>query len=149
MGAKKLDAAEPTPWMDLALTHKGKHEIPGTRLNNEFIVDLFKHTTYKTTTDETPWCAAFVCAMLERSGYKSTRSAAAKSYDKYGIKSELKYAAIVTIKYKSSGRRHVTLCERVSRDGVHFYGYGGNQANMVKTSKYRIDEIVAVRWPIK
>lgn len=136
-----------TPWMDWARSHIGEHELSGPNHNNPFIVALFKNTTFRAKSDETPWCAAFVCTALAETGYVSSRSAAAASYDDYGLPCDLVPGCIVTIEH-ADGSRHVTFCDHLVGDGS-FAGLGGNQANQVKLSYYPILSIVATRWPIK
>lgn len=132
------------PWLDLAVKHLGEHEILG-RKDNQFILDCFKHTSYKADHDEVPWCAAFVCRMLDEAGYKSTGSAAAVSFDKCGDPCELKPGAILVFKW-ASGSHHVTLCHHVVDDN-YVACLGGNQSDMVKISVIPRNRIEAIRWP--
>ncbi len=140
-----------TPWMDWVIRNKGQKEISGTRAN-PFIVDLFRYTSLSghklATSDETAWCAALVCAALEKNGYDSPRSASAASFDLYGTESELKYGAILTLKRHGGSGRHVTFYA-----GTDFQGrlkcIGGNQSDSLKESVFGRDGLVAVRWPVK
>lgn len=144
---KPKQSVDLTPWMTEAKKDIGQKEIPGGQ-DNPFIVDCFKYTTYKATDDETPWCAAYVCMRLEKAGFKSTKSAAAASYDKYGMSTDLVYGSIVTIKHASGGR-HVTFCYDVQPGHDSFLGLGGNQGDAVKVSSYPKSHIVATRLPVK
>lgn len=135
-----------TPWMDWMAPHLGAKEISG-RKHNPFIVGLFAYTTYDTTKDETPWCAALVNAALIKTGFKGTRSAAAASFDKYGTKCPLKYGAVVTLRHKNGGR-HVTFFVKLDPKG-RMVCRGGNQGNALKDSTYARSELVASRWPVK
>lgn len=135
------------PWMKWVEANIGQKEISGSK-HNPFIVDLFKYTTYKTSTDETPWCAAFVCAALEKAGYKSTRSAAAASFDKYGTRSDLKYGAILTFHRSGGSGRHVTFFHSFDKNG-DIIALGGNQSDQLKKSVYPKSRLVACRWPVK
>ncbi len=132
------------PWFVLAKKTLGEREILGT-VDNQWILDCFKHTSYKAGHDEVPWCAAFVCRMLEECGYKSTHSAAAASYDDFGLACSLKEGAIITFKWASGGR-HVTICDHVI-DGQMVACIGGNQSNSVKISNYERQFIHSIRWP--
>lgn len=133
-----------TPWLDLAKKYLGEHEVAG-RKDNQFILDCFKHTGYKADHDEVPWCAAFVCRVLEESGLSSTKSAAAASFEKYGTPCELKPGAVIVFKWASGGH-HVTLCHHVVDD--HYVAcLGGNQSDQVKISVFNRAYIVAIRWP--
>lgn len=135
----------PTPWMVWLFNHEGETEIKGSE-HNRFIVDLFKYTSYKTDSDETPWCAALTNAALIKNGFKGTGRADAKSFDNYGTACELAYGCVVTIKHPD-GSRHVTFY--VKREGDYLRCIGGNQSNTLKVSSYHISELVASRWPVK
>lgn len=136
-----------TPWMKWMRSHLGEKEIAGLRQNNPFIVALFKHTTYKTDTDETPWCAACVCTALEENGFKSTHNAAAISYKDYGTPCDLIPGCIVVMQHPNGGH-HVTFLDHIV-DGKTFAALGGNQSDMIKVSVYNRSEIIATRWPVK
>jgi uncharacterized protein (TIGR02594 family) len=146
--AKKfaLQPVESTPWLSLAKKFVGQSEVLGAR-DNQWILDLFKHCTYHAAHDEIAWCAAFICSMLEQVGYKSTRSAAADSYRKYGTECELKPGAIVVFHWPAGGH-HVSICDHVVNNSL-VACLGGNQGNMVKLSTFNRASIVAVRWPTK
>ncbi len=135
-----------SPWMDWMRSHIGEHELDGLKNNNPFIVSLFKHTTYKTDNDETPWCAATVSSALEETGFKSSHSAAAISYKNYGVACDLIPGCIVVMQHPSGGH-HVTFCDHVV-DSKKFAGLGGNQSNALKVSVFDRSEIIATRWPI-
>lgn len=135
------------PWYEWALSKQGEKEIPGSRSDNAFIRDLFKnHTTYGDTHDETPWCAAFVCGALEKTGWKSTHNAGAVSFKNFGKKSELIPGAIVVFQW-ASGSRHVAFCHKII-DANYAAFIGGNQSNMVNISNYARKYIEAVRFPV-
>ena len=57
-------------WLVEAANHLGEREIPGAKHNNE-IVQWFRDVGARWfTTDETPYCAAFVGAMFKRHGHE-------------------------------------------------------------------------------
>lgn len=133
--------------MEFMRRNIGQKEIAGKDQNNPFILALFEHTSYKADTDETPWCAAAVCAALEESGFKSTGSVAAVSYLDYGVACELKQGCVVVLRRKDGGH-HVTFCEKVL-PGKFFQGLGGNQSDEITISTYMQSSIVAKRWPVE
>jgi uncharacterized protein (TIGR02594 family) len=142
-----------SPWLTWLIKNQGQKEITGPK-HNPWIVDLFKHTSYKTNKDETPWCAACINAALENTGYKGTGSAAAKSFDNFGSHSQLKPGAIITLRHANGGR-HVTCLHHII-DRNHIACIGGNQNNQLKISIYNIagnasghDALVGCRWPEK
>ncbi len=134
------------PWIEWMRSHIGEHEIAGSK-HNPFIVAMFKYTTYKTDSDETPWCAAAVCTALEETGFKSTRDASAISYASYGVPCALIPGCVVVIR-RADGGHHVTFCDHVI-DSRSFAGLGGNQSDSLKISTYQRGNIVATRWPVK
>ena len=61
----------------------GVTEIAG-EIDNKTIVEYFAEVGHSwVKDDETAWCAAFIGAMIERSGYRSTRELNARSYLKW------------------------------------------------------------------
>lgn len=76
----------PHPWIKIAKKELGVHEVPGAG-DNPRIVEYLRSTTLpapEKNNDETSWCAAFVTWCLEKAGVKSTKSAWARSYLKWG-----------------------------------------------------------------
>ena len=66
-----------------ALAHKGTAEWPGAAHNPQ-VLDYFRKAGQPMPDDETPWCAAFVGAVLAECGLQGTGSLAARSYLKWG-----------------------------------------------------------------
>lgn len=135
------------PWYHWLDSHLGEHEIEGRDFNNPFILSLFKNTSYHPLNDETPWCAAAINTALIETGYKGTGSAAAISFANYGMPCNKIRGAIIVFKWADGGH-HVALLNRVI-DDKYVECLGGNQADTVKLSKYKISSIIACRWPIK
>lgn len=134
------------PWLTWAESKIGQHETARTGKSNQFILDCFKHTTYHAVSDSTPWCSAFVCRGLEETGFKSTHSAWAFSYNDYGTKSDLKPGALVVLKWPNGGG-HVTIVKSVGKGVIACVG--GNQGDSVKVSVFSTAHVHAVRWPVK
>lgn len=130
--------------LELAKSYLGQHEILGHK-DNQFILDCFKNTGYRAAHDEVPWCAAFVCRVLEECGFISTKSAAAVSYLNYGHPSSLEPGAILVFKWASGGH-HVTFCHHIV-DKDYVACLGGNQSDMVKISVFPRKYIQEVRIP--
>lgn len=129
-------------------------ELPGKEKNNPKIVWYHSFTTLRATDDETPWCSAFMCAAaVMGGGYPGTRSAAAISWEKYGVEIALENAQkgdILIFKRKDAqnpSARHVTFLHDVyMKDGKKVIEcLGGNQSNSVCIAKYKVEELVAVR----
>lgn len=98
--------------------------------------------------DETAWCAAFVGAMIERSGGNSTRKLNARSYLEWGEPVELADAKEGDIVVFSRGdpngwQGHVGFF--VKRVGTHIEVLGGNQSNQVNKQRYPVSRLLSVR----
>jgi uncharacterized protein (TIGR02594 family) len=136
-----------------ALTQLHVHETAGPAATKQ-IVDYWKEGQLDTWTppegDETPWCAAFVCAMLERGGMQSTRKANAKSFIKWGQEvAGFGLLGAVVVMNRASGppwQGHVGFCCGFVGENVHVLG--GNQGNQVSIASFPKSRIVAVRYPL-
>lgn len=128
-------------------------ELPGPEKNNPRIVWYHSFTTLKASDDETPWCSAFMCAAaVMGGGFSGTRSAAAISWESYGEKIELqdaKIGDIIVFKRKVSTNpraRHVAFIHSdLKATDKNVICLGGNQNNSVSVSKYKAEDIVAIR----
>jgi uncharacterized protein (TIGR02594 family) len=113
------------PWI-AARKHIGQMEIKGPR-HNPLILQFWKDIKRGgIKDDETPWCAAFVGAMLERSGIKSTRFESAKSYLNWGVQiREPAYGCVVV--FSRDGGGHVGFVVGQQQNG-NLMVLGGNQS---------------------
>ena len=143
-----MNIPETFTWLDVALEEeaRGVTEIPGAEANPR-IVEYHAHTLLKATSDEVPWCAAFVGFCLDRAGVKSTASAAARSYCNWGVPAVQKRGAIVVF---SRGDNAVSghvgfLLEAITGGGLVVLG--GNQADKVCRRTFPRSMVVACRWP--
>ena len=136
-------------WMPIAQSYVGTKEIPGSK-HNPVILEFFDacENGY-VKNDETPWCAAFVGAMLHEAGYMGTNSLAARSYLRWGKACEApSYGCIVVFKRgNSSWQGHVAFFIR--EDEKHVYVLGGNQRNSVNVSRYPKSKVLGYRVPSK
>jgi uncharacterized protein (TIGR02594 family) len=95
--------------------------------------------------DETPWCAAFVGAMLERVGIVSTRYESAKSYLAWGVKLAVPaYGCIVV--FSRDGGGHVGFVVGLDKRG-NLFVLGGNQSDAVNVRVFERSRVVGYRWP--
>lgn len=129
-------------------------ELPGKEQNNPKIIWYHSFTTLRATDDETPWCSAFMnaCAVMG-GGYPGTRSAAAISWESYGVQvafEDIRQGDIVVTKRqdaKNPKARHVTFFHGKASVGgkVMLECLGGNQSNSVCIAKIDPKSVVAVR----
>lgn len=135
-------------WLRHAITYIGEREIKGWK-HNANIVSWWKEIHASFRDDETPWCAAFVGAMLERCGVRSTRSAMARSYMTLGKPAEgaVRGSVCVLWRGKRSGYSgHVFFCLGTDRAG-NIIGIGGNQADAVNIRAFSPDRLLGFRLP--
>jgi uncharacterized protein (TIGR02594 family) len=134
-------------WLTLAAAMLGVKEGPGAA-NNAQVVKLFADAGFPgIKTDSTAWCAAFLNAMLERSGHRGSRSLAARSFENWGVGLKDPILGCVATKKRgnSSWQGHTFFVVGANKDQV--FGLGGNQADQVSVASFKRSEIVAYRWP--
>ena len=138
---------EQPAWLDHAWQEAGVRETPGPA-SNDRIVRLFREVGHsKITSDETPWCAAFVGACLERAKLRSTRSLLARSYLNWGnpLRTARLGAVAVLSRGRDPGQGHVGFVVGGS-DGRLFL-LGGNQQNAVTVQSFETSRLLGLRWP--
>ena len=140
--------AKPNPaWYVLAMSEIGVVETYGSK-HTPRILEYHKATSLKATTDEVAWCASFVSWCLEKAGVPSTRSAAARSYLKWGKPLTIPRRGCVVVfkRGNSSWQGHVGFFVEETTDGK-IVVLGGNQSNSVRTSRYSKKDLLGYRWP--
>lgn len=98
--------------------------------------------------DETAWCAAFVGAMLKRTGMPHTGKLNARSYQYWGDEVTLNEARegdiVVFWRGTPDGwQGHVGFFVRRAGDNIEVLG--GNQKNQVNVTTYSVDRLLSVR----
>ena len=133
------------PWLEEAKKHIGLHEIKGGTHNPE-IVQFWKDIKRGgIKDDETPWCAAFVGAMLERVGIRSTRFESAKSYLDWGQLIAVPVVGCIVV-FTRQGGGHVGFA--VGRDKAgNLLVLGGNQGDAVNIKAFPVSRVSGYRWP--
>lgn len=95
--------------------------------------------------DETPWCAAFVGAMLEGVGVRSSRFESAGSYRTWGVPCPTPLYGAVCVLSRPGGN-HVAFCVGRTDDGKIAL-LGGNQGDQVSVMVVDKSKIDSWRWP--
>jgi len=132
-------------WIKIAKSLEGISEIKGTKHNPE-IVQFWKDIKRGgIKDDETPWCAAFVGACLERAGIKSSRFESAKSYLEWGVKLDKPVDGCIVV-FTRTGGGHVGFVVGQDSKG-DLLVLGGNQQDQVKVSAFGVDRVTGYRWP--
>lgn len=132
-------------WIELGRKLIGLREVKGEQHNPE-ILQMWKDIKRGgIKNDETPWCAAFVGAMLERAGIPSSRFESAKSYLTWGARLTSPQLGCVVV-FTRDGGGHVGFV--VGRDtNGRLLVLGGNQGDEVNVRAFPLDRVAGYRWP--
>lgn len=132
-------------WLIEARKHIGLTEIKGAKHNPEIVQFWRDIKRGGIKDDETPWCAAFVGAMLERVGIRSTRFESAKSYLDWGEKLDTpEYGCIVVFTRVGGGHVGFVVGRRANGDLLVL---GGNQGDAVNIRAFPTSRVSGYRWP--
>lgn len=145
--------ANPT-WMKHARSQLGQRELKGRGRHNKVILGYWHEAGVAGgSTDEVPWCAVFVGAMLARGGYRGTGSALARSYhnDDWGVRVRIPVYGCVAVmpRGNSSWQGHVGFV--LDYDPVRgiVYLLGGNQKDSVNVQQYHVSRFLGFYAPVK
>lgn len=139
-------------WMKIATKYKGQKEIKGNR-DNPVIMSFFAKSGHPNIAhDETPWCSAFVGAVMHEYGVKGTNALNARSWLKWDIGKKVRkprYGDIVIFwrGSKSSWKGHVAFFEK--EDERFVWCLGGNQGDQVKRARYAKSRVLGYVRPPK
>jgi len=131
--------------MEIAAREMGQREIPKLD-SNPRILQYHSSTSLRATSDEVPWCSAFVNWCLKQVGILGTNSAAASSWLHWG-KASVPMAGAITVMRRVTGENHVGFFVAESRDYTQLLG--GNQRDQVRISNYYRSFWYPIghRWP--
>lgn len=134
-------------WLAAAWRELGTRETAGSG-DNPRILAYFRETGHGDIThDSTPWCAAFLGACLERSGFAGTRSLLARSYLDYGTECDPRYGAVAVLRRGSDpAAGHVGFMLGATAESVILLG--GNQGDAVSVAVFPISDVLGFRWPV-
>lgn len=130
-------------WYAEAQTCIGLREIKGAQ-HAPAILKMWTAIRAPFTDDETPWCAAFVGACLEKSGIRSTRSPRARSYLNWGVPLDKPSLGAVLV-FSRGGAGHVGFY--AGEDSGAYHVLGGNQGDEVNVTRLTKDRLLGIRWP--
>lgn len=134
-------------WLQQAKRHLGTREWPGRR-HNPSVVRFFARAGFSgIRDDETPWCAAFVNAVLADVQLPTTGKLTARSFLKWGtpIDTAKRGAIAVFRRGRSTWQGHVGFV--LDADATHITLLGGNQSNAVTKARYPRAKLLGLRWP--
>lgn len=126
----------------------GLEEWPGAKHNPDVVAMFAKAGHAGVKDDETPWCAAFVGAVLAECGVMGTGALNARSYLNWGEPVELEAAKPGDVVIFSRGdpkgwQGHVAFYQ--SHDEARVAVLGGNQGNAVSVAQYSRARLLGVR----
>lgn len=138
-------------WLTTAFGEVGTKEITG-MVHHPRILGYHACTGLGATDDETPWCASFVCWVLNQCDITSTRSAASLSFMRWGreLSEPVRGCVVIFERVDRNGtvipnRGHVGFW--LGERGNVTYVLGGNQRNQVGINAYPSARVVGYRWP--
>jgi len=134
--------------LEVAGQHKGLKEWAGAKHNPQIVAFFNAVGQGWVKDDETPWCAAFVGAVLAEIGLQGTGKLNARSYKGWGQHVSMQDAQAGDIVVLWRGTRngwqgHVAFLVRFDGDKVILRG--GNQGNQVSDAGYSVGRILAIR----
>jgi len=146
-------------WLSVAYQElrRGVREVPGPA-HNPRILEYHQATTLKATTDEVPWCAAFVGWALSEAHVKPTGSAAARSYLTWGVGVSPVHpplGAVMVLKRGGASQPGPEVLDAQGHAGF-FFGHGqpgeflllsGNTGDALTLEKFSVHRLLGVRWP--
>lgn len=135
-------------WLARARTYVGVREVPGSK-HNPTILSWWSKIGAPFRDDETSWCAGFVGGVLEESGIRSSRSAAARSYLKWGATLPAPVVGCIVVFWRGSPSGwsgHVGFVVGKDQRG-NLMVLGGNQGDMVSIKPFGRDRVLGYRWP--
>lgn len=135
-------------WLNEALAYIGTKEIKGPKHELK-IVGWWQKIKSQFRDDETPWCAAFVGGVLEECGIVSSRSAAARSYVKWGKRLPGPAVGAIVSFWRGSPSGwsgHVGFVVGKDQNG-NLMVCGGNQGDEVNIKPFDVARVLAYSWP--
>ena len=130
-------------WIAIAKRELGTEEIIG---GSNSRIEEYLRTTGKNTTDETPWCSAFVNWVMSQAGYKGTNSALARSWADWGDPVAPGTLGSIVVFTRGKGG-HVGFCVGYDSRTGNIKLLGGNQSDKVRISNYSNRNVISWRWP--
>jgi len=147
---KPVGGTEKEPcWLRRARQEIGVQEIPGSR-HSAAVLGYWERSKLYFKSDEIPWCAGFVGAMLEDCGIRSTRSGMARSYAQgWGRKLTQAIPGAIVVFWRGSRNGsygHVGFVTGLDQNG-NVRCLGGNQSNAVNVKSFSTDRVLGYYWP--
>lgn len=142
-----MTAFDQPPWLLTAWRDIGVAETPGSGSNPSVLAYYRDSGQPSVRSDDVPWCAAFVGAMLQRAGETPTGSLLARSYLSWGRDLEApKLGAIAVLSRGAEPwQGHVGFLVGLTDDRVFLLS--GNQDDRVSVEAFDRARLLGLRWP--
>lgn len=134
-------------WLAAAWAEFGVREIPGNDDAPEILRYFREAGDPAITTETTPWCAAFLGAMLKRGGRCGTGSLLARSYLDWGIALETPRLGAIAVLSRGDDPNAGHVGFLVSDTAGKLYLLGGNQSDAVTVAGFDRVRLLGLRWP--
>lgn len=134
-------------WLAAAWAEFGVREKPGAP-NAAAVIAYFAEAGHgKIRDDVTPWCAAYVGAMLKRADVAPSGSLMARSYLKWGEVLDAPRIGAITVltRGRSASAGHVGFY--LGQAGGRIFLLGGNQSDAVTVEAFDAKRVLGFRWP--
>lgn len=147
----KTSEASGPEWLKLARAEIGTHEASGSQ-DNPRVLKFYADAGHREIKhDSVPWCAAFVGAMLERSGTPSAKSLSARDYLNWGKKLDKPQLGCVCVFSRGDAhgwQGHVGFYAGEDHLSDTILLLGGNQSDQVSITKQSKKRLLGYRWPV-
>lgn len=130
----------------IALQYYGQEAIPGAE-NNPLVLGFFQKANHaEISSDDTPWCSAFMSAIASEAGAAKTESLAARAWLKVGEEIDSPQFGDVAIFWRDRPDGflgHVGIV--IAHIGEVLWILGGNQDNRVEIKAFSTEKVLGYR----
>lgn len=138
---------EQPAWLAAAWAELGVREIKGSK-HDARVMAYYRESGHRGIgSDEVPWCAAFLGAMLKRGGYQGSGSLMARSYLKWGVPLQVAKPGAIAVLSRGADPAlgHVGFVVGAAKGKI--YLLGGNQSDSVSVAAFDAKRLLGLRWP--
>lgn len=135
------------PWLAAAWAAFGVSEAPGSANANDVLAYYSEAGHGEIKDDSVPWCAAFLGAMLKRSGITGTGSLLARSYLTWGEAADTARAGAVAVLSRGDDPNAGHVGFLLGQAQGRVFLLGGNQTNKVSVEAFDAHRVLGYRWP--
>jgi uncharacterized protein (TIGR02594 family) len=121
----------------------GTREIVG-RQHSPEILSWAKEVGLAYSADETPWCGLFAAIVVKRAGFDVVKDPLwARNWNNFGIPQKVAMLGDILVFTRPGGGGHVGFY--VGEDDTCYHVLGGNQSNMVNTTRILKSRCIGIR----